>query len=34
MIYINDLLDNLESHVKLFADDTSTFSVVHDPVNI
>ena len=32
-IYINDLSDNLESNVKLFADDTSMFSVVHDPIN-
>ena len=32
-IYINDLSDNLESNVKLFADNTSMFSVVHDPIN-
>ena len=32
-IYINDLSDNLESNVKLFADDTSMFSVVSDPIN-
>ena len=32
-IYINDLSGNLESNVKLFADDTSLFSVVFDPVN-
>ena len=30
-IYINDLPDNLNSLVKLFADDTSLFSMVHDP---
>ena len=29
-IYINDLSDDLMSNVKLFADDTSLFSVVHD----
>ena len=29
-IYINDLSDGLTSIVKLFADDTSLFSVVHD----
>ena len=32
-IYINDLSDNLESNVKLFADDTSMSSVVRDPIN-
>ena len=31
LIYINDLPDNLESLAKLFADDTSLFSAVHDP---
>ena len=31
-IYINDLSDNRESNVKLFADDTSMFSVVRDPI--
>ena len=31
LIYINDLSDNLESLAKLFADDTSLFSAVHDP---
>ena len=30
LIYINDLPDGLTSIVKLFADDTSLFSVVHD----
>ena len=28
--YINDLPDGLNSNVKLFADDTSLFSVVHN----
>ena len=32
-IYIDDLSDNLESNVKLFADDTSMFSVVRDLIN-
>ena len=30
LIYINDLSDYLSSNPKLFADDTSLFSVVHD----
>ena len=30
LIYINDLPDGLSSNCKLFADDTSLFSVVHD----
>ena len=30
LIYINDSSDNLTSNAKLFADDTSLFSVVHD----
>ena len=29
LIYINDFSDNLTSNAKLFADDTSLFSVVH-----
>ena len=32
-IYINDLSHNLESNVKLFADDMSMSSVVRDPIN-
>ena len=31
LIYINDISQNLESNVKLFADDTSLFSTVYDP---
>ena len=30
LIYINDLSNNLPSNVKLFADNTSLFSVTHD----
>ena len=30
LIYINDLSDNLSFNVKLFSDDTSLFSVIHD----
>ena len=32
LIYINDLEDGIKSHVKFFADDTSLFSIVKDPV--
>ena len=31
VIYINDLTDNLNGNVKLFADDTSLFSEICDP---
>ena len=30
LIYINDLSDSITSNVKLFADDTSFFSIIHD----
>ena len=30
LIYINDLPDNLSTNAKLFADDTSLFSLVHN----
>ena len=30
LVYINDLLDNLESLVQLFADDISLFSTISD----
>ena len=30
LVYINDLPDGLTTNAKLFADDTSLFSVVHD----
>ena len=33
LVYINDLTDNLICNVKLFADDTSLFTVVRDPVS-
>ena len=32
MIYINNLATDLKSNVKLFADDTSLFSIVSDPL--
>ena len=31
LIYINDLTNNLNSNVKLFADNTSLFSEICDP---
>ena len=31
LVYINDLPDGLKSNVRIYADDTSLFSVVHDP---
>ena len=30
LIYINDLSEELSTNAKLFADDTSLFSVIHD----
>ena len=33
LVYINDLEKGIESHVKFFADDTSLFSIVNDPVS-
>ena len=32
LIYVNDIPDNLQSNVKLFADDVSLFSIVNDPI--
>ena len=30
LVYINDLVDNVSSDAKLFADDTSPFTVLYD----
>ena len=30
LVYVNDLADNLASDVRLFADDTSLFTIVYD----
>ena len=32
LIYINDLVKNMKSNGKVFADDTILFSIVNDPV--
>ena len=32
LVYINDLADGLSSNTKLFADDASLFSAIHDSV--
>ena len=32
LVYINDLEEGIKSNVKFFADDTSLFSIVQDPV--
>ena len=32
LVYINDLENDIKSSVKFFADDTSLFSIVQDPV--
>ena len=32
LVYINDLEDGIKSSIKFFADDTSLFSVIRDPL--
>ena len=32
LVYFNDLIDNVNCDIKMFADDTSLFSCVDDPV--
>ena len=32
LVYVNDLENGMKSSVKFFADDTSLFSIVHDPL--
>ena len=34
LIYINDLADGLSYNTKLFGDDTSLFSIIHDSVMV
>ncbi len=31
LVYINDIVNNIRSHIRLFADDTSLFIIVEDP---
>ena len=31
LVFINDIIDNIKSHIKLFADDTMIYTVVEDP---
>lgn len=33
LVYINDIANNIQSNIRLFADDTSLFIIVDDPVN-
>ena len=33
LLYINDIVDNIESHIRLFADDTGLFITIDDPVS-
>ncbi len=32
LVYINDIVNSINSHIRLFADDTSLFIIVEDPV--
>jgi hypothetical protein len=32
LLYINDIVDNIQSQVRLFADDTSMFLIVDDAI--
>ena len=33
LIYVNDIVNNIESQILLFADDTSLFEIIDDPAN-
>ena len=33
LVYINDIVEDIGSHIRLFADDTSLFIIVEDPIN-
>ena len=32
LVYINDIVENIGSHIRLYADDTSLFIIVDDPI--
>ena len=36
LLYVNDIVDNIESNIRLFADDTSVFTVIdnNDSLNV
>ena len=34
LVYINDIVDDIQSNINLFADDTSLSMVVDDPTNV
>ena len=36
LLYVNDIVDNIESNIRLFADDTSLFTVIdnNDSLNV
>ena len=33
LVYINDIVENIHSSIRLFADDTSLFIIVDDPID-
>ena len=33
LIYINDIVNNIHSNIKLFADDTSLYLIVDEPID-
>jgi hypothetical protein len=34
IIYINDIVDGINSNIRLFADDTSIYVIVDDPATV
>ena len=33
LVYINNIVENIHSSIRLFADDTSLYIIVDDPIN-